>query len=289
MKKSGVLFLISFALSLLFLNGVLAEGCDLEVSMINQDPYPAIPGSEVKIVFQIDGIENVECEDVEFELVEKYPISIFPGEQIKYEIESGTFKKDFKSFFLAPYRVFVSEDAIDGDMPIEVRYRSSKNLGHETKSFDLNIEDTKADFEVHIKDYNYETKILTLEILNIVENDAEALTIEIPKQNLISITGSNKNIVGDLDSNDYTTAEFKATPKDGTFEILIHYSDEINERRVISKEVTFDSNYFQPEPPKKTPISTYIIIGTLVLLIILWIINKRKKRKELEAKLKSRR
>ena len=126
MKKVIALFLV---LSLFSLSGILADDCNLEVSLLNQDPYPAIQGDSAKIVFQIQGIENVECGTVKFELIEEYPITLFPGQDRVYTIEAGTFKKDYKSFFLAPYEVIISENALDGDNPIEVQYKHGFDVG----------------------------------------------------------------------------------------------------------------------------------------------------------------
>ena len=290
MRKSGVLFSLLLMLSIFSVAGVLAEGCDLSISMINQDPYPAIQGEEASVVFQIDGVANTDCGEVEFGLIENYPISLMPNQEDMYTIESGTFKKDFKSFFLAPFKIKISEEALDGDNPIEVKYRTDLSSAFTTKEFNLNIKDTRADFEIHVKDYNSMTRKLTFEILNIAEEDIEALTVEVPKQENIQIKGANRNIVGDLDSNEYTTADFEAVPKDGKIKLILHYSDKINERRIVEEEVEFESEYFQGlvSQQKKSPTTTYVILGIVVLLIGWLIVRRNKKKKELAAKLAAR-
>lgn len=278
MKKVVALFLV---LSLFSLSGILADVCNLEVSLLNQDPYPAIQGDSAKIVFQIEGIENVECGTVKFELIEEYPITLLPGQDKIYTIEAGTFKKDYKSFFLAPYEVLISDNALDGDNPIEVQYKHGANIGFETKQFNLNIEDTRADFEVHVKNYNPVEKIITFEILNIAEADVEALTIEIPRQTNIEVKGANINIVGDLDSNEYTTADFEANPEKGEIELKISYSDAINERRTLTKKVSYEPDYFegrvsdQPESKAKT----YFIILIIIAGGSYWYYRRYKKKK----------
>lgn len=291
MKKSGVLVGLMLAISLLSFSLALAEPCNLDISLVNQDPYPAVQGEEARLVFQIDGLENTECGTVELGLIEKYPIALMPDQESFYRIEAGTFKKDFKSFFLAPFKVRVSSDAMDGDNKIEVQYRHGINSGYVTKDFNLNVQDTRADFEIHVKSYDLTTRKINFEILNIAEEDINALTVEIPKQDNIQIKGANRNIVGDLDSNEYTTAEFEAILKDGKIKLLLHYSDKINERRTIEEEVDFESEYFQGmvSQQKKSPIGTYIFLGIIVLLIVWWIIRrKNKKKKALAAKLKAR-
>jgi len=59
--------------------------------------------------------------------------------------------------------------------------------------------------------------------------------LEIPKQTNIIVKGPNRVVVGDLDSNEYTTADFEATMRDGDLTIELTYSDTINVRRTISK------------------------------------------------------
>jgi len=273
-------------LSIFSIAGVLAEGCDLDISLINQDPYPAIPGDYVKIVFQIDGIGNPECKRVDFELLEQYPLIFDPDEIGRYSVDSGIYKQDYSSYLLAHYKVRLDEDALNGVNPIEVQYRFGDNVGFETKMFDFEVDDTRADFEVHIKDYEVSTKTLTFEILNIAEGDIEASTIEIPKQEGVIVKGSNINIEGDLDSNDYLTTSFEATSERGFISIILTYTDSINERRVLEKNVFFEPEYFEGRvaDQKKSPIVTYVILVIIVLLIVWWFIRRRAKKKKLMEK-----
>ena len=282
MKKS---VLILLGLMFLFLPLISAEGCNLDISLINQDPYPAIPGDYVKIVFQVDGVSNPQCEKINFELIEQYPLIFDPDENARITIDSGVYHKDFSSFLIAPYKVRIDENALDGDNPIEVRYGygTGNDLSF-SEEFNLNIENTLVDFEVYVKDFTTMQKEITFEILNTGSSDIEALTLEIPKQDNIVVKGSKTNIVGDLDSNDYTTATFEATPQGGEINLLIHYTDSINERRTTEKTIIFEPEYF--EGRNGTQAKTSIWFYFFVLLII-FLIGKHywKKRK---AKLKKK-
>lgn len=273
-----------FVLMIFSISGVLAERCDLQATMINQDPYPALQGEYVKVVFQLEGLANPECGVVEFELIENYPIKFDLKEQAKLTVDSGTYQKDFSSFLIAAFKVRVDEDAVDGDNPIEVKYRYSGNEAYETKQFNLNVEDTRADFEVHVQNYNAFTKTITFEILNIGKSDIEALTIEILKQDNVVIKGSNRNIVGDLDSNEYTTADFEAIPQEGILNVKITYTDSINERRTVIKEVFFDPDYFQGRiaDEKKSRTSFYLFILVVIGLIAYYFYNRYQKKKARE-------
>ncbi len=218
MKKRGNI-LLGFIIFGLLISFVSAE-CKIDVSLLNQDPYPAIPGDSVKIVFQIEGVADSSCGQVKFEVKENYPFTIDKESTNPIIINSGTYSKGYNSFYLAPYKLRVDKEAMNGETPIEVTYSYSGSAVL-TKEIPISLENTYADFELSVKDYNYLTKELTLEILNYADVDIKALTIEIPKQNNIQITGTNRVIVGDLDSNEYTSADFTADLEEGEFQVLL--------------------------------------------------------------------
>ncbi len=283
MKEVKIAF---FAIILISLIGIIsAETCNIRVSMINQDPYPAIPGEPVKVVFQIEGISNPNCGLVNFQVKEEFPFSVDPSSTNPIEIRSGTYSRKYSSFYIAPYKLRVNENALDGNNPLEIAYTFGNSQTEILKDFNVYIKNSKADFEIYVKNYDIKTNSLVLEILNIEDVDIKALTLEIPKQENIQVRGANRKVIGDLDSNEYTTAEFEAVPKDGEIEIKIIYTDMINIRREITKKITFDKEYFNEsnKNKKNNPYWLYIIIGIVVVFIIFRKIRKSKiKKKKLE-------
>jgi hypothetical protein len=281
MKRSVLLvFMLLFSFSVVSAETV----CDLDVSLINQDPYPAVPGDYVKLVFQLDGVDGADCQDITFDLLTDYPIEFNSGESGRRTFERINYLKDFDSNILVPYEVRVHRDALDGANPIEVRVQSKGDPAL-SRVFDLEVSDVKADFEVYVKDYDYSTRELTLEILNIAAADVEALTLEISKQDTIDIKGAKRQVVGDLDSNEYTTIDFEAIPSDGSFEVDLIYSDTINTRRMVRKTVAFDSSYFTNRIADQTTVGsgTYIFWGVVILLVGWFILRKIRKKKKKRA------
>jgi hypothetical protein len=262
---------------------VAAEGCDPSVSLVNQDPYPAVPGDSVKLVFQVDNVDNPECGYVEFRVLEEYPFTLDQGSETGYKI-NPTYIQDHTTYLMAPFTMRVDENALDGDTPVEVELSfTGSTFGEISEKFDVNIEDVKADFEIFVKDYDYTTQEITLEILNIGKSDIEALTLEIPDQENIILKGSSRNIVGDLDSNDYTTADFEAIPQNGEIMVSIIYTDSINVRRNLQKTITFNSQYFEDRNGEgRWPVWVYVII-LLSLLIIIWWWYRRRRKKQAHA------
>lgn len=257
-----------------------AEMCNLVPVLLNQDPYPATQGEYVKLAFQLQGIENPDCGRVSFELLNKYPIIFDPNTTAKYEIDAGTFKKDYSPYSILTYKVRVDKDAVDGDNPIEVEYLYSGSGVKITKQFNLNIGDSMANFEVFVKDYSYTTKVLSLEILNYGKSKVQAILVEIPKQEGINLTGANKNIAGDLDANEYTSVDFTATPLDGATQVLISYTDSAGIRRSVTKQVAFDSSYFIGTKPSSSSSSWKIVLAVVVILLIIYYFYKRSKKKK---------
>lgn len=288
--KKDILFLIaSFLLlaNIIFVSSIeAAPSCNLQVSLVNQDPYPAVPGSLLKLVFQIDGIESTNCKDVELSFVESFPFKLDPSSEKLYQIKSGTYNnQDYKTFFQAPFKVLVDSDASDGENILEIRYRSSAFGGYVVKQFKIEVKDFKTDFEVFVKNYDYATQTLDLQILNIGKEDVSAVSIEIPKQEGISIRGTNKNIIGDLDSNEDTVTDFKTTIESKEFLVNVAYTDFTGERRIKEERVSFESAYFMyTKDSGKGSLLTYFFY-TLIAIIVIYFIYKKFFKKKKNTKL----
>jgi hypothetical protein len=279
--KKGILSL-TFLTFLFSISLVSTLNCNLDTKLISQDPYPAIPGDYVKIVFQVGGVGNPDCGELTFELLEKFPISFDPGMEKSVSVNSGSFNRGFKSVLVAPFKVRVSGDALDGDNLVGVVINSEKNGESSSfiKEFNITVEDVRADFEISVKDYSKTSNEMTFEILNIGESDVEALTIEIERQSNFDIKGSKRNIVGSLDSNEDTTFTFEAIPSDGEIRLMVLYTDETGTRRSLEKNVEFDSSYFEGRvrDQKDTGTGTYVVIIVAIVLGIWWWRAKRKKK-----------
>lgn len=278
LMKKGVMLLALLVFSITL---VSAEACDLTTTLLNQDPYPAVQGDYVKLVFQITGLAEDGCGDIKFSLQEDYPIKFNPGENGRRTFSKLSYANNYQSTIQISYEVRIDSDAVDGTNTIDAIVQNN-NDDPIIKTFNLEVSDSLADFEVYVKGYDMKSNELTLEVLNIENVDVEALTVSIPKQTNVIIKGPNRVIVGDLDSNEYTTADFEATVRDGEITVDLTYSDTINIRRTITKTITFESEYFMDRiaDQKTTSMWTYIFGVVVVLLIIWWIVKKFTKKKK---------
>ncbi|MFW6282995.1 MAG: hypothetical protein ACOC1P_03000 [Minisyncoccales bacterium] len=284
MKKRDFIFLIGIFMVLFSLNFILSAECNLQPTLLSQDPHPVKPGDEVDVVFQLAGVDNPDCNGARFEVVPEYPFSLDNSLDAKKEIAGSTFVQDYQKVWNIPYTLKIDERASTGDHPLKVRYAPgshSDNIGV-TKNFDISVEDLRVDFEVSIKSYDIQSKELTFEILNIGENNIKALTIEIPEQENIDIQGSPRTIVGYLDSGEETTFDFTAVPKNGEIKLDILYTDDIDERHSLEKTVSYNSAYFEAGQSDSESYSIwfYLFIALLVLVAGRWYWNKRKQKKQ---------
>lgn len=285
MKKSVVIILMLFAIMpFAFAN------CNLDAKLINQDPYPAIPGDSVKIVFQLIGTSDPNCGQIIFEFKEQYPFELISGQNSKIVIESGTFVRDFNSNLIIPYKIRIDENAIEGENEVKIAYQSNANRENAQdfsieESFNITIEDSIVDFEIHVKDYSKSEKKITFELLNIGESDVESVTIEIPEQENVVLRGPDRTIIGSIDSNEEDTATFDGEFKDGEINLIIYYTDQIGIRRKIERTILFKPENF-PEENGNGGLSSgnAFIIGLLIPIIGYFIYNRIKKKKERERK-----
>ena len=288
MKKIWIIPIL--LLSAIFLINIASAACTLQVSLLNQDPYPAVPGDYAKLVFQVQGIDNPLCEDVYFQLVQQYPISFDPNVSSEVKVRGGAYVSGYKSDLVVPFKVRVDENAIDGDNPIKTLYYNSKdaasNDSYVINQFDINIKNTKTAFEAFVKNFDFTKNTLTIQILNSGKSNIEALTVEIPEQLGVTVKGSNKNIIGSLDANEYTTVDFEVSPVESDINLNIYYTDSIGVRRTSTTQIHFDPKYFQNRKIQKSSkgITWFILI---VMIIIVWSLIRKARRKQHKKQLHS--
>lgn len=253
------------------------SGCNLDATLVNQDPVHAVPGEYVKIVFQLNGVDNPVCGAVNFAVSPEYPFSLDPTVEASKTITAGTFTSTYNSQATIPYTLRVDKDAIDNEYDLKVMFSSSNQGANAAveKHFNISVKDVRSDFDVFINDYISSTKTITFGILNTGKHDVEALSVDIPKQSNIDVKGTNKAIIGTLDANQDTTFTYEATPKDGNLTMVISYNDANGERRSVTKQVNYDSSYFtgRVRDVKTTSKWNYVFL-VVVVIIVIWLIRK---------------
>jgi len=266
MKKS-VLVLAIF----LFVVPLISASCELSVQMLNQDPYPAVPGEYVKVVFQMNGTNEPDCGQVFMEVVPAFPFSV-ESDSTRMTVSSGTYLTGYDSFILNGYKLAVDDSALDGTNKLKLNY-GIRSLSTLSKEFDIEVENPMTDFDVSIQDYDAATDTLTLGIVNIGEKDVEALTIEVLNQDNAYVKGTNKIIIGSLSSNDDTTANLELVPKEGEITVRIEYNDQTNTRRTLEKKVYFTKGFIESiKNVPQTKGSYYYLFWLVIVILVIYFV-----------------
>lgn len=244
----------------------------LNVTLVNQDPYPAEPGEYVSLVFKVENEGLREAENVVFELVPEYPFSLDYGVNGVNDLGTINGMQGEENAYLIKYKVRVDKDAIDGENEIEIKYTYGSGGSFHKKVFYIEVSDPKTAFEVVMEDYSEDST--TFAIANIGTNTAYSLIVKVPEQEGYSVTGSSADIIGNLDAGDYTLTSFqissaasgnRTVTAPGGFKprsfnedeanegeessafsvkkeikIELSYTDELGIRRTMNKQVTVD-------------------------------------------------
>lgn len=284
MKKGIIALLCVIAIA-----GLASASCDLSVNLLNQDPYPAVPGEHVKAVFQVIGSETTDCREFYLEVMPEYPFSVESSDE-KTITFGGNYIRGYSSYVLKAYKLIVDKNALDGDQKLKILYgfKESDGSGADLmKEFDINVQDTLTEFDVSIQDYASATNTITFGIINIGKYDVDSLTLEIPEQENLKMKGGNPVIIGSLNSNDDTTANVVAIPKAGEITVRLNYNDQNDVRRTAEKTVYMTQELIENGTATKQAKSTYYyLFWLLVLAIVIFLVYRYyKKKKEKNSKL----
>lgn len=225
--------------------------CALNVSLVNQDPYPAQPNSYVNIVFQVSWLQNYVCNGSRFELVQSYPFSLDGNDWVRI-LPDDTYIQDYKKDWMVPYRLRIDKDALDGDAEVEVHYSPGiwDNSTPAIKKFNITIRDARTIFDAVLQDVSGSE--VSIAIANAGKYAANAVVVRVPQQDDFLVTGTDGQMVGNLAAGDYTVVSFSIAPKAAGFsrnasignasfrqgprdlKLEIYYTDNIGIRRVVN-------------------------------------------------------
>lgn len=297
-----LLFFIFFNLNLVFASAdpQLSGECSLGITMINQDPYPAIPGEYVNVVFQISGVSSGQCDGARFELIQDYPFFLDDDDGLRI-LDDSTYIKDYNNDWMIAYKIRVDENALDGTTILTVHYSpgNSDSGSYIEKKFDIEIEDSRTNFDAVIQETtDSETAIA---IANIGKYTANSVVVRIPEQDYFKATGTSGQMVGNLEAGDYTIVNFALTripsknQEDNTLKFDIYYTDGLGLRRTVNMEISLGSENsvltnnisvpyqeFGGRNMRSSNNNIYLTLAIVLMVLIIGFVLYKKKSKKLK-------
>jgi len=230
------IFLISFVSAEEVLNYSYSYDFDgIQVTQLKYEPYPANPGEYFEVWLQA----SLGSRDyAKFELIEEYPFSIDSNEDAIREYEDPG-----NMVVVMKYKIRVDDNAVEGVNNLKIRYTSDKYSDSGViHGFPIQISDVQTNFDLVIQESSGTD--VSIAIANIGKNTANSLIVRIPEQESYKVSGTNGQMVGNLDAGDYTIVSFTLAQvgrgsDSSTLQVQLDYTDSIGERRSIIKDVQF--------------------------------------------------
>jgi hypothetical protein len=212
---------------------------NIQVKSMRYEPYPVNPGEYFTLWIKAENIGTTLTKNAYFELVPKYPFSLDSNEDAVREYGELTSEEPV----ILEYKVRVDKDAVEGTNEIEIRYNTDGDDSYWIyKEFDIEVDDAQTDFDLVIQEVS--DSEVSIAIANTGKNVAYSVIVRIPEQDDFQATGTNGQMVGNLENGDYTLVGFEIASKSKNaknLKVQIDYTDGIGERRSIIKEVNFDT------------------------------------------------
>jgi len=265
----------------------------LTVKSVSVSPDTTEPGKSFNIEIRIENNENIDLSDVSVNLnLQNLPFSsdsfwVSYDEILEDKSKTASFELD----------VFESAKSGEYQIPIQISYENPDDPEKiKTISASANIKvSSEPDVDIDLGD-NYliegqEGKI-NVNIINKGIADIKFLEVKLDSVSKVNLISSSRVYIGDLDSNDFDTAEFSVTPKSGVIgstnsnvNIILVYRDVFNKEytkefsgivKIYSKEEAISLGLIA-----KNNTFTYIVV--VIVVVIIYIIYRRiKKRRKMK-------
>lgn len=122
----------------------------ISVSLVNQDPDPAIAGEVVEVRFGVENTGGREVSNLLAELVEEYPFELVFGEDAIQIVGTIDKYQDDEDMKIIKYKLRSNRDATAGSYELKVRYYEEGSDIIKQKSFTLDIKNKESAEVIHI-------------------------------------------------------------------------------------------------------------------------------------------
>ena len=285
--------ILTIAILVIYLFSIVGFASALTLRSVSTSPNEIEPGKTVDVLIGLKNDGDNDLTDVSISL-DLTNVPFAPSDsssEIGFdEILSGKTKE-------ASFNLIALNNANSGiyKIPVNIKYTEDvTDAQQKTKTGLISVTiNSKPIIDVQTTDSllitGQEGKI-NVKVVNKGLSDIKFLEVELGSSTYYSLTSSNKVYIGDLDSNDFDTAEFNVFFKTGSttnlnIPVKITYKDifnkEFTEDFSVPVKVYSQKDAISLELIKKSNTTTYVVI--IVILIIVYIIYRRiKKRRKLK-------
>jgi len=277
MKNKILISIIAIFIAQLYLASALT------ISSVKSNPSEVQPGEKFALELKIENNLDKDVENVivDLDLNEKIPFAPYQSSnEVRIE-EIGEGDEEKVSFDLIAF-----SDAVSGTYTIPVHIKYNNETENFLVSVIINAKpkiDVSSEGSVLIKGTSGK---ITLMIVNSGLGDAKFLSVSLSQVNGIDLTSPNRVYIGDIDSNDFDTADFNVfvsanAPSTISLPVELTYTDSRN-NEVTENKIIIIKSYTQKEAISLGLINknnTFLIIISVVGVLILFFIYRRIRKK----------
>lgn len=257
------------------------------------DPYPAEPGQIMTLWVAVQNFGNKKVDNAYLKVVPEYPFSIPKGNGIVDVGRIASFGER-----LAEYDLVVDEDAIEGIYSFDVQHCSDEDCNYVLRKIEVDISVRTGGsprIRVGLEDtetfWSGKSGEVTLNIVNRGKLDIKFLTLTLLPSEDYEILSPEQVYIGELESDDFETADFKIFVEEGLAKsdtvyvdlpVKVEYTDS-NNRDYDSQQQVRMKVYSQKDLKRfgltqsKSSSSSYIIVLLLIAGAGYWWWKKKKK------------
>jgi hypothetical protein len=285
MKKQIILIMGLMLLSLISLFSALV------IDSVSTLPNEVSPGETAKILIVLENDGDNDIEDVSVSLdLTNVPFAPF-GSSSEVSINAIDENDDEDVSF----RVIVLGDAESGiyKIPVIIKFNEKGDIKIRNSLIGLTV-NSKPLIGVDVEDsllLKGKENIVSIKIINKGLSKIKFLDVEIERLNHFDVLGSSMEYIGDIDSDDFDTVEFKVLfkekiPSSVDFPVQVNYRDVLNREhketfnlrlRVYSEEKAVELGLIEKS-------NTRFYVVAIVFLVIVYFVYGRI-RKRMRAKL----
>jgi len=265
----------------------------LTITSVISNPAEVQPGEKFSLDLKIENTLNQDIEDVVVSLVLSSAQGTIPFApyQSSNEIRIDSIDEDDNE--KANFDLMAFSDSVSGTytIPVQVSYTldngtrvSNENLG--VVSVIINAKpkiDVSSEGGLLIKGTNGK---ISIKVINSGLGDSKFLSVSLKSISGIQLTNSNKVYIGNIDSNDFDTADFEVfvnadAPSTINLPVELIYTDSQNKQITENKIVSLKT-YTIKEATDLGLISknnTLLVILSIVGLLVLFLIYRRIRKK----------
>ena len=147
--KIGLMFSLIIVMSVL-VNAAESDSKVISVSLVNQDPDPAIAGDIVELRIGVENKGGVSAQNLIIEVVPEYPFEQVKGEALKKKIGTLRSYQDEADMKIIKYKVRVDRDATAGQYELKVRHYEEGSKTAIQRTVNIDIKNRESAEVIHI-------------------------------------------------------------------------------------------------------------------------------------------